>query len=257
MANEWDFAGRTALITGGGSGIGREVALLLGREKVRVAIADRYLSTAQETVAMVAAAGGDAKAYELDVTQSSAVNDIVAKVEKDLGVLSHLVNLAGIYGVSPIESITDEAWMQQFSINAFGAFHTCRAALPGMMERKFGTIVNMSSIHAVRGQANSAHYAAAKAAVAGFTKSLAAEKASYNIRANAVAPGPIDTPLWRGAAPVDTLDSLKLERSKIIPMGRLGQAVEVANVIVFLLGPKASYMTGQVVRIDGGEAMAG
>jgi NAD(P)-dependent dehydrogenase (short-subunit alcohol dehydrogenase family) len=257
MANEWEFAGRTALITGGGSGIGREVAQLLGREKVRVAIADRTIAAAEETVKLVRQAGGEAKGYELDVTQSAKVTEIVKRVEGDLGPLSHTVSLAGIYGTGAIETISDEDWFQQFQINCFGAFYLCRAALPGMMERRFGTIVNMSSIHAVRGQAMASHYAAAKGAVASFTKSLAIEKAPYNIRANAVAPGPIDTPLWRGQTPPEQLDGLKRERSKIIPMARLGDAIEVANVIVFLLSPQASYMTGQVIRIDGGEAMAG
>ena len=155
-----------------------------------------------------------------------------------------------------MEDIADEDWARMFAVHVNGTFYTCRAALPGMIAARSGAIVNMSSLHAVRGQANAAHYAAAKGAIIGLTKSIAREKGPLGIRANAVAPGPIDTPLWRGAVPPDEIDAVMAKRSEVIPMGRLGAPAEVAQTIVHLLGPAASYITGQVVTIDGGESMA-
>jgi 3-oxoacyl-[acyl-carrier protein] reductase len=124
-----------------------------------------------------------------------------------------------------------------------------------MMQRRFGSIVNMSSLHAIRGQAGRAHYAAAKAAVIGLTKSLAREKGALNIRANAVAPGPIDTPLWRAGRRGPGLRRDMRERAHVIPLGRLGEPEEIAEVIAFLLSARSSYITGAVLTADGGEIM--
>jgi NAD(P)-dependent dehydrogenase (short-subunit alcohol dehydrogenase family) len=131
----------------------------------------------------------------------------------------------------------------------------CRAVLPGMMERRAGAIVNMSSLHALNGQIGSAHYAASKAAVLGWTRSLAREKGPLGIRVNAVAPGPIDTRFWRGTMTEDDYQTAKAGRVATIPLGRLGQAHEVAETIVFLLGSGAAFITGQVISIGGGEIM--
>ena len=143
-----------------------------------------------------------------------------------------------------------------FAVHVTGTFNVCRAALPDMIAAKAGAIVNMASLHALRGQAQAAHYAAAKGAIIGFTKSLAREKGPLGIRCNAVAPGPIDTPLWRSWVPADEMDAVAAKRAEVIPLGRLGRAEEVAPMIVFLLGPDASFITGQVIALDGGESMA-
>jgi len=250
------LAGKTAFITGGGSGMGRETALLLAREGASVAVADMRGDAAQGTVDAIKKAGGKAAPIEVDVTNSKRVDAAMREAEGALGPIDRLVNIAGIYQSIEVEKITDEDWAKMFSVHVNGTFYCCRAALPGMIARRSGAIVNMTSLHALRGQAMAAHYAAAKGAIIGLTKSIAREKAPLGIRANAVAPGPIDTPLWRGWIDPAKLEETKRERSKIIPLGRLGEPNEIAPVIVFLLGEGASYITGQVIVIDGGELMS-
>ena len=247
--------GGTALVTGAGRGMGRELSLILARRGVRIAVADVRHEAADETVAMIAAEGGTARAYALDVTDSARVNTVVAAVESEVGPIRYLAQLAGIYEARVIEDITDESWDRMMRVNVYGQFYVCRAVLPLMTRRRFGVIVNMSSIHGVRGEARAAHYAAAKSAVTGLTKSIAREKAEFNIRVNSVAPGPIDTPLWRGDRSDAENEVLMKNRSKVIPAGRLGRASEVAEVIAFLLGPESSYVNGQTLNIDGGEVM--
>ena len=248
--------GRVAFVTGGGSGMGRETARLLAEAGARVTVCDRDGDAARETVKIVEEAGGTARVEEADVSDSGAVNRAVAAAADAFGPIDALVNIAGIYRIAAVEDIADEDWARMFAVHVNGTFYTCRAVLPGMIAARSGAIVNMSSLHAVRGQANAAHYAAAKGAIIGLTKSIAREKGPLGIRANAVAPGPIDTPLWRGAVPPDEIDAIMAKRSEIIPMGRLGAPAEVAQTIVHLLSPAASYITGQVVTIDGGESMA-
>ena len=248
--------GRVAFVTGGGSGMGRETARLLAEAGARVTVCDRDGDAARGTAEIVEQAGGTARVEEADVSDSGAVNRAVAAAADALGPIDALVNIAGIYRIAAVENIADEDWARMFAVHVDGTFYTCRAALPGMIAARSGAIVNMSSLHAVRGQANAAHYAAAKGAIIGLTKSIAREKGPLGIRANAVAPGPIDTPLWRGAVPPDEIDAVMAKRSEVIPMGRLGAPAEVAQTIVHLLGPAASYITGQVVTIDGGESMA-
>ena len=250
-----NMAGRVAFVTGAGSGMARETARLLAEAGAAVAVTDIDGDAAGSTVRDIESSGGAAWARPVDVTDPATVGAAIADAEAALGPLDYLVNVAGIYQTVEAQDISDEDWARMFAVHVNGMFHCCRAALPGMMARRSGAIVNMASLHAIRGQAQAVHYGAAKGAIIGFTKSLAREKAPLGIRVNAVAPGPIDTPLWRGGVGRDHLEAAKAERSKIIPLGRLGEAEEVARVIVFLLSDAASYMTGQIVTIDGGEVM--
>jgi NAD(P)-dependent dehydrogenase (short-subunit alcohol dehydrogenase family) len=250
-----DFDSKHAVVTGAASGIGRATALELAKQGAILTILDRDLSGLEQTASMAAGTGSRAKVVQIDVSDSHAVTEAMHEIENTSGAPDFLVNAAGAFFAGPIESLTDEAWLRCFSINAFGVFYVCRASLPGMMKRGSGAIVNISSLHAQNGQANASLYAAAKGAVMAFTKSLAREKAGNGIRANMVAPGPIDTPFWRKAMVGDDPDAVIGKRVKSIPLGRLGQSEDVAKVIVFLLSSSAAYMTGQVVTIGGGEIM--
>ena len=240
-AGKGDMKGAVALVTGAGSGMGRELVHVLAERGVTVAVVDIRAEAAAQTIEGLAELRNQARAYALDVSDSTAVANVVAAVERDLGPIAHLANLAGIHDFRAIEDITDLMWDRMMRVNVYGQFYTCRAVLSGMVARRAGTIVNMSSIHAVRGEARGAHYAR--------------EKAPFNVRANSVAPGPIDTPLWRGDRSDEVNAAIMQKRSQVIPIGRLGQAREVAEVIAFLLSPQSSYVTGQTFNIDGGEVM--
>jgi 2-hydroxycyclohexanecarboxyl-CoA dehydrogenase len=250
-----DLTDGAALVIGGGSGMGRLAALGLAERKAPVAVADRNGASARAVAAEIGKAGGRAEAYELDIAKSAQVNSVVAQVSRALGPVAYLANLAGVYDVRAVEAITDENWAEMLQIHAAGTFYAVRAVLPAMMERKMGAIVTTSSVQGVRGQPNGAHYAAAKGAIMSFTKSVAREKAHLNIRANVVAPGPLDTPFFRRDRPLADIEATKTALSKVIPRGHIGVAEDVAPTIVFLLGPEASHITGQVININGGEVM--
>ena len=249
------FAGKKAFITGAGSGMGREVALGLAAGGADVFVTDLNAASAAQTVELMRADRRGSRSAVLDVTDSAAVDRCVAEAEAGLGTLDLLVNIAGIYQSKPFEAITDADWLRMMNVHVNGMFYVARAVLRGMVARRRGTIVNMCSLHALRGQANAVHYSAAKGAVLGMTRALAREKAPLGIRVNCVAPGPIDTPLWRAGRTGAQLEADKAERSKLVPLGRLGEASEVAKAILFLLSEDSSYITGQVLPIDGGEVM--
>lgn len=250
-----DFAGKRAFVTGAGSGIGRETAIQLAMAGALVAVTDIEGEAALQTTATIAAQGGSGWAHALDVSNSEHVNSAVAAAVLALGPIDYLVNAAGVFHVAEVQDITNFDWSNMFAVHANGVFHCCRAVLPAMIEWRTGAIVNLTSASSLRGQSQASHFAAAKTAVIGFTKSIAREKAAYGIRVNAVAPGPIDTPQWRGSFPAHQVEEKRDVQAKSNPMGRLGTPVEVARVIAFLLSDAASYMTGQILAVDGGESM--
>ena len=192
---------------------------------------------------------------KVDVTDAEAVGDIVQVTENEWGPISSVVNLFGIHQACEFDKITDEAWSAMFDVHVKGTFNVCRAVIPYMQRRGNGAIVNMSSSHLSPYARLATHYVSAKYAITGLTKALAREKGPFGIRINAVAPGPVDSPMWRGSRYGDQVEAAKTERSKLIPLRRIASVEDVANVIEFLLRPESDFITGHVIPIDGGESI--
>ena len=244
--------GQVALVTGGASGIGAATCRRLAAEGARVAVTDVNLEPARELAGQI-----DGGAYELDVRSTGSVADAVGRAESELGPLGVLVNNAG-YDEFGFFTRTDEAmWDRVLSVNLRGVLAVTHAVLPGMQERGAGRIVNVASEAGRVGSHGSAVYSAAKGGVIGLTKALARESARFGVTCNAVAPGPIETPLLMSAP--EQLGELgeRLVKGMVArtAMRRLGQPDEVAATIAFLASDDASYITGQAIGVSGGLAM--
>jgi 3-oxoacyl-[acyl-carrier protein] reductase len=252
---KWDLEGKAAIVTGAGSGIGRAVALRLAEGGAGVGIVDLDASRAETTSAEIQKHGVKAIGLAADVSDSARVAEAVARARKRLGAIDYLVNIAGFHERVPAQEITDERWHRMIDTHLSGTFYFCRAVLPDMMARRFGRIVNMSSLHGFGKVPGAAHYSAAKAGIAGLTKALAVEVAPHGVLVNAVAPGPVDTALWRDGLTGKELEARIAKRIQAIPLGRLGLPDEVADTILFFLSRANSHITGQVVHFNGGELM--
>ncbi|MFO7260085.1 MAG: 3-oxoacyl-[acyl-carrier-protein] reductase [bacterium] len=243
-----ELAGQVALVTGGTRGIGRGIAEELARAGARVAVVGRDEGRAAATAAELP--GGGHRGYGCDVSESAAVNALVERVEADLGPVDVLVNNAGITEDNLLIRLSDEDWDRVLDTNLRGAFNTIRAVARGMMRRRSGRIINVTSVVGLVGNKGQANYAASKAGLIGLTKAVAKELASRGVLCNAVAPGYIDTEMTAALAP-----AVREELAARIPLGRLGTAEDVAGVVRFLAGPGARYITGQVIVVDGGMVM--
>ena len=242
------FAKRTALVTGGSRGIGRAVCLKLAAAGYDVAVNYRAdAEAAEKTAGEILARGGRAVKVKADVADGAAVAAMVRQTETQLGPVSLLVNNAGLSWSGLFQDMDYDLWRRMFAVHVDGAYHCIQAVLPQMLREKDGCIVNVSSIWGLRGASCEVGYAAAKAALIGLTRSLAAELAPSGIRVNAVAPGSIETDMLR-ALGEDTLAALAEET----PMGRLGTPEDVAGAVCFLASRDASFLTGQVLTMDGG-----
>src|SRR2546430_7216358 len=241
--------GRTALITGGGRGIGRATAVRLAREGANVAINSKgNAAAAEEAKRLVEGAGGKATLLQGDVSVDGQADDVVkAALSFGGGRLDILVNNAGITRDNLLLRMSAEEWDAVLDLNLRGAFLITKAAMRPMMKQRAGRIVNVSSIAGVMGNAGQANYSAAKAGLIAFTKTVAREMASRNITANAVAPGFVPTDLT-SIVPQGVQDAMLAQ----IPLARFGTAEDVANAIAFLASDEASYITGQVLVVDGG-----
>ena len=243
--------GKTALVTGASRGIGRAVALCLAAEGARVAI--NYagnVKAAEEVKASVEAAGGTAILCQADIADSAAVEAMIADVVKEFGAIDILVNNAGITRDTLLMRMKDEDFAKVLDTNLKGVFYCTKAVSKLMMKKRSGRIVNMASVVGLVGNAGQTNYAAAKAGVIGFSKSAAKELASRGITVNVVAPGFIGTDMTAGLP-----ESVKEKMLTDIPLGRMGEPKDVANAVLFLASDQASYITGQVVNVDGGMVM--
>lgn len=246
------LAGKVALITGGGSGIGREAVLLFAREGARVVVADLDGAAARRTAEEVRAAGGEAEPVACDVARSDDVRAAVETAERRFGALHVLFNNAGIFPAddgSPVDT-PEETFDRVMAVNAKGVFLGCKHGIPALLRAGGGTIVNTASFVAVMGAATSqVAYTASKGAVLAMTREIAIEYARRGIRANALCPGPVDTPLL---AQLLADPAARQRRLVHIPMGRLARAEEVARAALFLASDESSYVNGATFLVDGG-----
>jgi len=246
-----ELAGRTALVTGGAKGIGAACCRLFATAGARVAVNYRTSSAAaQQLVAQIESDEGIAFACQADITSDEAVSGMVTSVEAALGPIDLLVNNAGSFDFVSHEETTPEQWQRTLDINLTGCYRVTWAVKAGMIQRRFGRIVNMSSISALRARPMSIAYAVSKAGITALTKSLAEAVAEYNIRVNAVAPGLIDTEIIKGIDP-RVRDAIVAST----PLGRLGQPDDIAEIVLFLLSERSRFMTGQTMVASGGRVM--
>ena len=241
--------GKTALVTGASRGIGRAIALRLAEDGANVAVI--YAGSADKAEAVVneiTALGVNAKAYRCNVADSAAVNETVKAVTNDLDKIDILVNNAGITRDGLMLRMKDEDFDAVLDTNLKGAFNMIRACYSGFIRKKSGRIINISSVSGIMGNAGQANYSASKAGVIGLTKSVARELASRGITCNAVAPGFIQTDMTENLG-----DNNPLLNS--IPMGRMGKPEDIAAAVAFLASDSAAYITGEVLKVDGGLAI--
>lgn len=251
--NDKALAGKVALVTGGSRGIGRGICAALGRRGAKVIV--NYASredAARETAAEVESLGGQAVISKFDVGNSAQVTETIKQLGKDVGNIDILVNNAGVAINGMLMRFTDEQWKSVMDINLGGAFHCLRAASLMILKAKAaGRIINITSVVGESGNAGQLAYAASKAGLIGLTLTTARELASRGVTCNAVSPGFIETDMTAEHLP----DAARAKLMEAIPLGRIGRSEEVADAVAFLAGPEASYITGQVLRVNGGMLM--
>lgn len=243
--------GHTAVVTGAGQGIGRDIALVLAGAGVDIALVDVNLEGAKETASMVADRGREGLPLQCDV---SKLRDVESCIEEVLGwrdQIQYLINNAGIARDNLLLRMGVAEWESVLQINLTGTFNFTKTVAKHMIKKRFGRIVNISSVIGIMGNAGQCNYAASKAGVIGFTKSAAKELASRNITVNSIAPGFIETAMT-ASLPEERQEGMRC----MIPLGRFGSGRDVANVTLFLLSDLGSYVTGQVIHCDGGMVMS-
>jgi len=243
------LGGRAALVTGAGSGIGRAVATRLARDGAAVAVLDVDRDAGARTARDIAERGGRAVAVVADVSSGPAVRAAAAEARAAIGPLHVLVNNAGVCSFHPFGELDEAEWDRMFAVHVKGAFHCTKAALPDMIEARWGRVVNVSSVGGLKGAPALTHYAAAKAALIGFTRALATEVGVHGVTVNAVAPGLVDTPLLvRSGMP----EAIRSGQAAQLPVRRIGIPDDIAAACAYLVSPDAGYVTGQVLSPNGG-----
>ena len=244
------LTGQVALVTGASRGLGQAIAQALAAEGASIAAVARSEDALKQTIEAIRAAGGTAEPYALDVADSAAVDATVEKIAARFGKVDILVNNAGVTRDGLLARMKAEDWDIVINTNLKGAFHLTRPVGRLMVKQRAGRIINISSVIGLMGNAGQANYAASKAGLIGFSKSVAREFASRGITCNVVCPGFIETDMTK-----DLGDDLKKKLLERIPLQRLGQPADIAGVVAFLCSPAASYITGQVITVDGGMVM--
>jgi 2-hydroxycyclohexanecarboxyl-CoA dehydrogenase len=249
---------RVAFVTGGASGIGKGISLALGEAGFHVAVADLNLDAAEGVATEITTAGGDATAVSVDITNSASVAEAVALVTERLGAIEVLVNCAGWDDFMNFVDTTEDFWDKVIDINFKGMLRVTHAIVPGMVERKWGRVINIGSDAGRVGSSLEAVYSGAKGGTIAFTKTLAREVAMTGVTANTVCPGPTDTPALRKFADNSGEDAEKVisGMTRAVPMKRLGQPSDIAAAVVFFASDATSYITGQTLSVSGGLTMA-
>ena len=258
-----ELAGQIAIVTGGGRGIGRATALELAKLGAEIVVAEMDSAGAEKTAAEIQGLGRKALVVVTDVTKRADLATMVERTKATFGRIDILVNNAGIYRAAATMDVTEEHWDAIMTINAKAVFFASQAVLPTMIAQKRGAIVNLASMAGKIGSKTNLPYNASKAAVVSMTKSLALAHAGDGIRVNCVCPGFVETDMWtkvareQGAILGMSSEEFTQQRAKTVPLGRMERAEDVANVIGFLASPRAGYMTGQALSVDGGLVMHG
>jgi NAD(P)-dependent dehydrogenase (short-subunit alcohol dehydrogenase family) len=244
---ELELQGRVAVVTGSGRGIGKAIAYELAKNGTSIVVAE-IAEYGEQTAMELRASGAEAIYTPVDVSDSDGVRAMVKQVWDRYGRIDILVNNAGIRPTCPFLAMSHSDWERVLAVNLTGMFNCCAAIAPLMADRGWGRIVNISSLAAQRGSTGGhSHYAAAKAGILGFSKSLARELAPYGVTVNVVAPGWIDTEGWEGQ-----LNGRRQEYASRVPLGRLGKPDDVAYAVAFLVSERASYLTGITLPVNGG-----
>ncbi len=245
-----EFKGKTSLVTGASQGIGETIALELSKGGAEVLMLDVQKEKVEDAAEKIRERGGKAAAYYADVSNMEQISEVVKRMIQNHEQIHHVVNNAGITRDNLLMRMKEEEWDSVLAVNLKGVFNISKAVIRHMMGKRYGRIVNVSSVVGLMGNAGQANYSASKAGVIGFTKSLAREVASRGITVNAVAPGYIATAMTKNLP-----DAVKIKFEDIIPMKKFGQPEDVANAVRFLLSDRAAYITGQVLGINGGMLM--
>ena len=248
------LAGKVALITGAGSGIGRAHAVLMAERGANVIINDVTADGLEETAALTEMSGGNVEMMLYDVSEVSGMARRIQAMEQKIGRIDILVNNAGVSGQRlAFDDIDEASYDRMVDINLKGTFFATQAVVPGMKERRYGKIISTSSMYALGGNDLAAHYSAAKSAISGLTNSLARELAEWNIMVNAVAPGFVRTAMTSAGRD----DAAIAARAESIPLGRMGDPIDIAQTVAFLASDEADFITGQVISPNGGERIVG
>lgn len=247
------LAGKVALITGGGTGIGRAIALAFAREGAKVAVAGRRKEKLDETLRELEKQGGAGLAIACDVSQAKDAERAVRETANEFGAMNVLVNNAGVLHVSKIEAMSEDDWDRVMTINLKGPFLMCRAALPEFRKAGGGAIVNVGSVLGLIGMKDRAAYCASKGGVTLLTKAIALDHADENVRVNCICPSIVETELVKGLfSGSDGGRAMRKARIEQIPLGRMGRPEDVAEMAVFLASEESSWLTGAAVPLDGG-----